>query len=100
MLVQAAKYREVVFVTFCTTSPYIGTDGLTRRAEAAINSLIDAGKMAAVVHFGNPLAVENLRHVPRMFFGYMMQQSQFSAMEALAGKFVPTGKLPFQVALP
>lgn len=100
MLVQATKYREVVFVTFCTTSPYIGTDGLTRRAEAAINSLIDARKMAAVVHFGNPLAVENLHHVPRMFFGYMMQQSQFSAMEALAGKFVPTGKLPFQVVLP
>ena len=99
MLVKAVPHHEIVLVTFCTTTAYCGTDCMTRRAESALNSLISSGKVSALVHFGNPSAVQPLRHVPRRIFGYMMTDSQAHAMDALAGKFQPTGKLPFPVDL-
>lgn len=97
VLLAATKHREVVFVTFCTTRPYLGTDCMTRRVEAVINALILSGKVSAVLHFGNPFAQQPINHVPRRLFGYMMPQSQFYAIEVLAGKLPAKGKLPYQV---
>jgi len=97
MLTAATEYPEVIFVTFCTTSAYTSTDCLTRRAEATINALIRSGKVSAVVHFGNPFAMQNIHHIPRRIFGYMMEASQQYAIEVLAGKRSAPGKLPFQI---
>ncbi len=99
VLVAATQYKEVVFVTFCNTQPYMGTDCLTRRAEAVVNCLIHSGKISAVVHFGNPFAMKMIHHVPRMIFGYMIPASQEYAIEALSGKSEPKGRLPFRVEL-
>lgn len=99
VLTAATKYKEVVFVTFCTTLPYLGTDCLTRRVEAVINSLIHSGKVAAVAHFGNPFALKTLNHVPRRIFGYMIPASQEHAIEVLSGKIEARGTLPFNVEL-
>lgn len=97
VLVAATRHKEVVFVTYCTTRPYLGTDCMTRRAEAVINALIYSGKVSAVLHFGNPFAQRPIKHVPRRLFGYMMPQSQEYAIEVLAGKLPARGKLPFEV---
>ena len=100
ILLAATGHRKVVYVTFCTTRPYLGTDCMTRRAEAQINALICSEKVAAVVHFGNPRAVQPLLHMPRLVFGYMMPESQQYAIDVLAGKYPAMGKLPFKVELP
>lgn len=100
VLVAATRHKEVVFVTYCTTRPYLGTDCMTRRAEALINALIHSGKVSAVVHFGNPYALQPIKHVPRRLFGYMMPQSQQYAIDVLAGKLPAKGRLPFKVELP
>jgi len=97
VLTAATRHKEVVFVTFCNTRPYLGTDCMTRRVEAVINALNYSGKVSAVVHFGNPYALQPLNHIKRKIFGYMMPQSQLYAIEVLAGKLPARGKLPFQV---
>jgi hypothetical protein len=93
----ATKADEVVFVTFCTTTCYLGTDGLTRRTEAVINALTDSGKLQAVVHFGNPFALKHIDHVSRKIFGYLIPDSQGYAIDVLAGKCEAKGTLPFNV---
>ena len=98
-LLVATRHKEVVFVTYCNARPYQGSDILTRRVETVINGLIYSDKVSAVLHFGNPLAMEKIDHVPRMLFGYMMPQSQQYAIEVLAGKLPAKGTLPFRLTL-
>lgn len=97
VLLAASRHKEVVFVSFCNYRPYLGTDCLTRRAEAMINALNLNGKLSAIVHFGNPYVLQNVNHISRKIFGYMMPQSQGHAIEVLAGKLEAKGKLPFNV---
>lgn len=97
VLVASTQYDEVVFITFCVTKPYLGTDCLTRRAESVIDAVNLADKLAAVVHFGNPYALQPLLHVKRKIFGYLMPDSQLHAIDVLAGKIPAKGKLPFNV---
>lgn len=93
----ATHYQEVVFVTFCVTDCYLGTDGLTRRTESVMNALIHSEKVSAIVHFGNPFALKNLLPVSRKIFGYMIPESQIHAIDVLAGKLEAKGKLPFNI---
>ena len=97
VLTRSTAHKEVVFITFCTTRPYLGTDCLTRRTESMINALNYSGKLSAVVHFGNPFALKTVDHLKRKIFGYMMPQSQLYAIEVLAGKLPAKGTLPFQI---
>lgn len=99
VLLAATRHKEVVFITYCNTRPYLGTDCMTRRVESVINAMILSNKLSAVVHFGNPFALQPLRHVSRKIFGYMMPQSQLYAIEVLAGKLPAKGKLPYKVEL-
>lgn len=100
VLVATTKYDETVVVTFCTTSAYLGTDSLTRRAEAVINAINLSNKLAGVVHFGNPFALQPLLHIPRKIFGYNMPDSQEYAIDVLAGKLPANGTLPFHIEFP
>lgn len=95
VLTAASKYDEVVFVSYCVSAPYMGTDCLTRRIEAVINALALPGKLTALVHFGNTLAVENLFHIPRKIFGFNSSASQGPAIEVLAGKYPAKGTNPY-----
>jgi hypothetical protein len=95
----ATQHDEVVFVTYCATGPYLGTDGLTRRIESVINALTLSGKIETIVHFGNPFALDTLIHVPRRIFGYSAPKSQTYAIEALAGVIEAKGKNPFPTLL-
>ena len=96
VLVAATRHKEVVFVTYCNSRPYQGTDCLTRRVEAVINALIVSGKVSAVLHFGNPLGSTEIDHVSRRLFGYLIPESQLYAIEVLAGKLPAKGKLPYK----
>jgi beta-N-acetylhexosaminidase len=93
----ATAYDEVVFVTFCTTTCYLGTDSLTRRTESVINALAFSKKLKTIVHFGNPHALLPVLHIPRKIFGYMIPESQEYAIDILAGKLEAKGTLPFNI---
>lgn len=97
VLNKATGFKEVVVVSFCNTTAYQGTDGLTRRSEAWINALQYSGKISAIVHFGNPYALKTIEHIPRRIFGYMITESQKHAIDVLAGKLEAKGKLPFDI---
>ena len=97
MLRAATGYDEVVFVTFCTTACYLGTDSLTRRTEAVLNALASSKKLSTIVHFGNPHALLPVKHVPRKIFGYMIPESQDYAIDVIAGKLEAKGTLPFKI---
>ena len=98
VITTAAKFNEVVFVTFCSAAAYQGTNCLTRRIEAVITSLALPKKICAIVHFGNPLALSNIdciENVPRIIFGYGAPPSQQYAIDVLAGKIKAKGEMPF-----
>jgi len=99
ILTAATKHDEVVFITFCTTTSYLGTDCMTRRTEALINCLTLSGKVSAIVHFGNPYAMKPINHIPRVIMGYTAPASQKYAIEVLAGKIPAKGVLPFDIKL-
>jgi beta-glucosidase-like glycosyl hydrolase len=95
LLTAATRHSEVVFVTYCNTAPYLGTDGLTRRAESVINALALSGKLEAIVHFGNPLALRPLLPIKRRIFGYGAPAAQQYAFDVLAGSLPARGTMPF-----
>lgn len=99
LLSKSTQYKDVVVVSYCATTAYLGTDGLTRRSEAWINALQRSNKISAIVHFGNPLALETIGHIPRRIFGYEMEKSHAYAIDVLAGKIEAKGTLPFDVKL-
>ena len=92
-----SKNKEVILVTQCYCTAYLGTDSLTRRSEAILNALIHTGKVSALLHFGSPYAIRPLLHIKRKIFGYIMPESQDYAIEILAGKGEAKGTLPFNV---
>lgn len=94
-LTAATKHDEVVFVSFCTAGCYLGDDGLTRRVETVIRALAASGKLAAHVHFGNPLALRRVPRVARRLYGYNATPAQKYAFEVLAGRIPARGKKPF-----
>lgn len=99
VLLAATRHKEVIFVTFCNTAAYLGTDGLTRRTESVLNALIHSNKVSAVVHFGNPFALKNIFHAKRILFGYHIPESQQHAFDVLKGTIEAKGTLPYKVDL-
>ena len=95
MLTKATGFDKVVFVTFCTSAAYQGTDCLTRRVEAVISALAASNKIEALVHFGNPFALLPLPHISRKLLGYNAADAQLYAFDVLAGKAEAKGTFPF-----
>ena len=95
MLTKATGFDKVVFVTFCTTAAYQGSDCLTRRVEAVISALAASNKVEALVHFGNPFALRPLPHISRKILGYNAADAQIYAFDVLAGKAEAKGTFPF-----
>ena len=95
VLTAAAGHDKVVFVSFCDSAAYLGTDCLTRRAESVIMALELAGVLEAHVHFGNPLAMRFLPRTARRIYGYHIPSSQIYAFDVLAGRYPAKGRMPF-----
>lgn len=93
----SVQFDDVVFITFCMTQAYLGTDCLTRRVENMIDCINLSGKLAGVVHFGNPFALQPLLHVKRKIFGYTMPKTQLYAIDVLKGSIPAKGTLPFTI---
>ena len=94
---KATKADDVVFITFCTSECYQGTDGLTERARIMMEAV--QKKTAAVVHFGNPYAMEKIAHVPRIIFGFPSRLCIDNALNVLSGKYPAKGTMPIALKL-
>ena len=96
VLTAATKHTKVVFVTFCATGCYVGSDRMTRRVESMVEAISVSGKLEAIVHFGNPLAMREIPHRPsRILFGYNAPAAQTYAFDVLAGKIEAKGVMPY-----
>ena len=86
-----------MFITFCTSECYQGTDGLTERARIMMEAV--QKKTTAVVHFGNPYAMEKIVHVPRIIFGFPSRLCIDNALNVLSGKYPAKGTMPIALKL-
>ena len=82
----------VVFFTFAVCSSYYADESLTKRMEYLMGTL--EGKLEAIVHVGNPYAVEPFQNVRRLLVGFATPYSEVSAIRALAGEYTPPYQLP------
>ncbi len=95
--VGSANHDDVVYITFCDSECYQGTDGLTERLRVLIEST--AVKNAAVVHFGNPYALERLVHIKRLVVGFPSERCIDYTLDVLTGKMKAVGKMPIKLNL-
>jgi hypothetical protein len=58
-----------------------------------------SGKVSALLHYGNPHAVEPVQHVKRVIFAYNSPASLEPAVDVLAGNIEAKGKLPIKIDL-
>ena len=91
----AAYHDDVVFVTFCDPAPYQGIDGLSERMRYLIQSM--AYHVSAIVHVGNPFALEKVVHIPRRIIGFPHPDCIANLPKVLAGELQAEGTLPMDV---
>ena len=70
----------------------MGDESLTKRLEYLIGAL--EGKLEAIVHTGNPYAVEPFQDTKRLIIGFTPGSSELCAIRALAGAQLPIYNLP------
>ena len=75
----------------------MASDGLTMRVIHTMEAL--ANRTEAVLHIGNPYAMEKIPHVPRIIFGFSGGECEKYAIDILAGKRKAVGKMPIALNL-
>lgn len=83
---------EIIFFTFVVCSSYYADESLTKRVEYLIKTLYD--QVAAIVHVGNPYAVEPFQDAKRLLIGFAPEHCEAYAIQALKGEYVPPYTLP------
>lgn len=84
---------EFVFLTFTEPLSFVGEEKLTHRLVTLINALQYKNRLSTVVHFGNPLVLEDLPHIPRYIIGSLSTENVDSCLEVLAGNYPAKGVL-------
>ena len=97
VLEQSVDFDDVIFVTFVITQAYVGPDVLTSRVIAVIEALQITDRVSTVVHFGNPKALEDLVHIPRILAGGPSAESINCTLDVLAGNYPAKGKLTQEI---
>lgn len=90
-------YDNVVFVTYSEFQAYTGPECFTRRLLNIVNSMQYTNRISTVIHYGNPVVMEELPHISRKIFGGCSTQSTLACLEVLAGEREAKGKLPYKV---
>ena len=99
VLKDSIGYEDVIFLTFTEPLPYMGKEHLTRRIETLIEAMQFTNRISTVIHFGNPLVLQNLPHIPRYILGFTAAKSVNACLDVLAGKIEAKGKLVYDVML-
>lgn len=82
---------ELVFLTFTEALAYVGKENLTRRFIRLIEALQLTDRVSTIVHFGNPLVLEELPHIPRWIIGGISAGSINACIDVLEGKYPAKG---------
>lgn len=91
--------EDTIFLTFSEAIPYVGMERLTGRIESLFEALQVTNRVSTVVHFGNPLVLGNLPHIPRYILGGTSAPSVNACIDVLAGLYPAKGKLTYDVKL-
>lgn len=97
VLERSVDYDDVIFVTFVITQAYVGPDVLTSRVISVIQALQVTNRVSTVVHFGNPKALEDLVHIPRILAGGPSSISVNCTLDVLAGLHPAKGQLTQEI---
>ena len=96
----ATKADQVIFLTSVSSRAYRASENLTEHIITVMRSMKE--KISAVIHFGNPYAMERVPHVPRILFsaGAVCKDRAVSyALDILNGDYKPIGTLPIKLQL-
>ncbi len=99
VLQNSIDYDGTVIISFTIVQAYLGRETYTSRLMSLIEALQTTNRIAAIVHFGNPFLLEELPHVPRILNGCLSAECTLAAIEMLAGKEKPTGRIPYDIHL-
>lgn len=83
--------EDIVFLTFSEPMAYVGREHLTQRVRTVIEALQYTNRISALVHFGNPMVLEGLPHIPRYILGGISEQSVDTCLDVLAGEYEAKG---------
>lgn len=97
VLEDSVEYDDVVYITFVDAGPCIGKECFTSRIIDTITGLQITDRVSTVVHFGNPYALEDLPHIPRVIIGTASRKGVDYTLDVLAGKYPAKGKLTYDV---
>ena len=84
---------ELVFLTFSEFVAFTGEERLTHRFVKLVEALQATNRVSTVVHFGNPLVLEELPHMPRWIIGSLSEDSVNACLDVLAGEYSAKGVL-------
>ncbi len=93
ILTQSLGCDELIFLTFTEPLSFVGEERLTHRIVTLIKALQHTDRLSTVVHFGNPLVLEELPHIPRLIIGSLSTENVDSCLEVLAGNYPTKGVL-------
>lgn len=90
-------YDEVVFITYSEFLAYTGPECFTRRFLNIVNSMQYTNRISTIIHYGNPMVMEELPHISRKILGGCSTKSTLACLEVLAGEREAKGKLTYDV---
>ena len=90
---------EVVFITYQDGRPYMGKECFAPRVISLMDAMQVSSRISTIVHFGNPYALEDLPHIPRVIIGGVSAKSIEAAFDVMEGKASAEGRLTYDVKL-
>ena len=90
-------YDELIFVTYSEFLAYTGPEHFTHRVVTLIEAMQYTNRISTLVHFGNPVILGELPHIPRIIIGGGSFGGTMASLEVLAGKREAKGVLTYKV---
>ena len=92
-VIRSDDFEDIVFVTFFRSAPYLGRECFTSRILVLMEALQITNRISTVIHFGNPYALEDIPHIPRIIIGTNAPDNNIYALDVLTGDYPAKGKL-------
>lgn len=96
---ESLKCDDTIFFSFVEPLAYTGPEGFTHRFVNLIKAMQLTNRISTILHFGNPLMLESLVHIPRVLVGGNSEASVNAAIDVLAGEREAKGVLTCEVNL-
>ncbi|MBQ3022969.1 MAG: glycoside hydrolase family 3 protein [Clostridia bacterium] len=86
---------EAIFYTFTNSTSYLASSSMSIRIQYVISCYTD--KISTVVHMGVVHDVKRVSAIKRVLYAFPGKDSVQQTLDALKGRFIPTGKLPIDL---